>query len=117
MTPEDIRDRVMMREASDLPAPDVSQQLADLCDVVAAQAREIEALRQEIKAIREGGRDEIAIAPGLIDSLREYALSYTDDQLRQLAETRSGMGEIFPEDAKREIRRRAALAKVESRIP
>jgi hypothetical protein len=51
---------------------------------------------------------------GLIDVLDEYDLPYTDEELEQLAATTSGLGEIGPADAAREIRRRAAIRKAES---
>ena len=53
----------------------------------------------------------IAAAPDLLEALEFYALSYTDEELFQLAESTSGMGEICPTTAKREIIRRAAIAK------
>ena len=53
----------------------------------------------------------IAAAPELLEALELYALSYTDEELVQLAECTSGMGEISPVTAKREVIRRAAIAK------
>jgi len=55
----------------------------------------------------------IAASPDLYEALKEYKLGYTDAELKQLAETKSGRGEISPDVAAREIRRRAALARVE----
>jgi len=51
------------------------------------------------------------ILQDLVDSSREYHLLYTDEELEQLAACETGMGEISPADAKREIRRRAAVKK------
>jgi hypothetical protein len=59
----------------------------------------------------------LAAAPELLESLREYAMSYTDSQLAQLAACETGMGEIGPERAKREIRRRIAIAKATGAQP
>ena len=47
----------------------------------------------------------------LLEALELYALSYSDEELVQLAECTSGMGEIRPVTAKREVIRRAAIAK------
>ena len=55
----------------------------------------------------------IAASPDLYEALKEYKLGYTDADLKQLAETKSGRGEISPDVAAREIRRRAAIARVE----
>ena len=46
-----------------------------------------------------------------LDMLSEYTLPYTDEELRQLATTESGMGEIGPGQAQREINRRAIVRK------
>lgn len=46
-----------------------------------------------------------------IEMLAEYALGYSDADLKILANTDSGRGEIGPDMAKREIRRRAVIAK------
>lgn len=53
----------------------------------------------------------IAAAPELLEALELYALSYADEELVQLAECTDGMGEISPVTAKREVIRRAAIAK------
>ena len=45
----------------------------------------------------------------LADALRMYSLGYTEDDLNQLATTDSQMGEITPDQAQREIKRREAL--------
>jgi hypothetical protein len=59
----------------------------------------------------------IAAAPELLEALELYALPYTDEQLYQLAETTSGMGEIDPLTAKREIIRRYAIKKAKGETP
>jgi len=50
----------------------------------------------------------------LVEVLEQYALPYSDDELDQLAMTASGRGEISREDAQREVRRRAVIAKATS---
>lgn len=57
----------------------------------------------------------IAAAPDLLEALELYALSYSDEELVQLAECTSGMGEISPVTAKREIIRRVAIAKAKGK--
>jgi len=57
------------------------------------------------------GPHVFAAAPELLEALELYALSYSDEELVQLAECTSGMGEISPVTAKREIIRRAATTK------
>ena len=45
----------------------------------------------------------------LAEALRMYGLGYTEDDLNQLATTDSQMGEITPDQAQREIKRREAI--------
>jgi hypothetical protein len=52
-----------------------------------------------------------AAAPDLLEVLELYALGYSDDDLKQLASTETGRGEISPDVAKREIIRRSAIRK------
>jgi len=59
----------------------------------------------------------MSAAPDLLEALELYALPYTDEQLRQLAETTSGMGEIDPLTAKREVIRRHAIKKAKGETP
>jgi hypothetical protein len=59
----------------------------------------------------------IAAAPDLLEALELYALSYSDEELVHLAECTSGMGEISPVTAKREIIRRVAIAKAKGEQP
>jgi hypothetical protein len=49
----------------------------------------------------------------LVEALKDYKLNYTDEDLARLATCETGMGEICPAQANREIRRREALAAVE----
>lgn len=53
----------------------------------------------------------IACAPELLEALMEYSLPYSDEDLQSLADCTTGMGEVGPDTARREIKRRAALAK------
>lgn len=48
----------------------------------------------------------------LVEALQMYGLGYTDDELKQLAKAVSLMGEICPYQARREIKRRKALATI-----
>jgi chromosome segregation ATPase len=48
----------------------------------------------------------------LAEALEDYELGYTDGELARLATCETGLGEISPADANREIRRRQALATV-----
>lgn len=45
----------------------------------------------------------------VLELLEQYALTYTDEELAQLAATTSGMGEVSPEQAAREIKRREII--------
>lgn len=47
----------------------------------------------------------------VLDMLSEYALSYTDEKLAQLAASESSTGEVGPYSAQREINRRAIIRK------
>lgn len=51
------------------------------------------------------------LAGDVIELLERYALRYTDQELVQLASATSGMGEISPEVAQREIDRRELVEK------
>jgi hypothetical protein len=53
----------------------------------------------------------ISAAPDLLEVLHEYGHAYTQNELKQLAEARSGLGEISPAEAQRELRRRTAIAR------
>jgi plasmid stability protein len=48
----------------------------------------------------------------LAEALEDYELGYTDGELARLATCETGLGEISPADANREIRRRQALVAV-----
>ena len=52
----------------------------------------------------------IIVNSELVSMLEDYQLGYTDDELARLANCVSGMGEISPKEAWREIRRRAMVA-------
>jgi len=47
--------------------------------------------------------------------LKEYALPYSDEQLKKLASATSGLGEIDPQTAQRELRRRALEKDIEEK--
>ena len=55
-------------------------------------------------------RDKLrAINAELVSALCQYGFRYSDEDLQQLATSTSRMGEISPQEAKREIIRRAAI--------
>jgi len=85
------------------------QELQASCDLIVGIARD--RVSPELRDDVEYGVALTLAAPSLLASLREYALPYTDDELQQLSITTSGRGEISPDIAQREIRRRAAIAK------
>ena len=53
----------------------------------------------------------------LAGALRMYGLGYTEDDLNQLATTDSQMGEITPDQAQREIKRREAIQSLTQPTP
>lgn len=53
----------------------------------------------------------IAAAPDLLEALKSYLSNYSDSDLVILSAATSGLGEIGPDTAKREIIARAAIAK------
>jgi hypothetical protein len=91
---------------SDTPRTDdeeMSPRLDVECMIVSADfARQLE---RELAEARKQ-RDTLA------EALEDYELDYTDGELARLATCATGLGEISPADAEREIRRRQALAAV-----
>jgi predicted RNase H-like nuclease (RuvC/YqgF family) len=73
--------------------------------VIKSQVKRIEQLEDQLIKMRQQ-RDMLA------EALEDYELGYTDGELARLATCETGLGEISPADANREIRRRQALAAV-----
>jgi hypothetical protein len=48
----------------------------------------------------------------LVTALEPFLLNYSQDQLEQLAASETGMGEIGPQDARRQLKARAAIGMV-----
>ena len=60
---------------------------------------------------QKGNATLMAAAPELLSALELYAIGWTDSDLEILANCTTGMGDISPDTARREIIRRKAIAK------
>ncbi len=105
---EAARDVVTARHAPGKSWTDLSEAIGQLEDLVPAKPQESAATTAAVITL-------LAERNALLYALEPFLMSYSQEQLEQLANVENGLGEISPIAARRQLKARAAIGAVAMR--